>query len=138
LLRPVCDTEDGPVGIPETRFARTEDGLDIAYQVFGAGPDLVFVRRFTGTIGYMWDVPPFARFLERLGEVCRVFALDPRGVGLSDRVLPPNVFALEDRVFDLLAVMDAEAIEHASLLGVEDGARSVRYSPRTTHSGWTG
>lgn len=121
LLPSVFDVEDVQVEFPPTRFARTDDGIDIAYQVFGQGPDLVYVHRFTATIGYMWDVPPFARFLERLGEICRVFALDPRGAGLSDRVQPPNVFALEARLFDLLAVMNAESIEHASFLGAEDG-----------------
>lgn len=37
--------------IPETRFARTMDGVHIAYQVFGEGPDLVYVHRFVATIG---------------------------------------------------------------------------------------
>jgi len=107
--------------LPPTRVTRSQDGLDIAYQVFGDGPDLVFVHRYVSTIGYMWDVPPFARFLDRLGETCRVLALDPRGAGLSDRTLPSSQFALEARMLDLLAVMDAESIEHASFLGAEDG-----------------
>lgn len=107
--------------IPATRFAWTEDGLRIAYQAFGDGPPLVFVHRFVATIGYMWDILPFAQFLGRLGTIARVIALDPRGTGLSDRVLPPRALALETRMLDLLAVLDAEGWTHACLLGADDG-----------------
>jgi len=107
--------------IPASRFAWTQDGLRIAYQVFGDGPPLVFVHRFVATIGYMWDIPPFAQFLGRLGTFAQVIALDPRGTGLSDRVLPPRALALETRMLDLLAVLDAESWTHASLLGADDG-----------------
>lgn len=110
------------IEIPETLYASTEDGLDIAYQVFGDGPaDLVFVHRFVSTIGYMWDVEPCARFLSGLGRIARVLALDPRGAGLSDRELPPRALALELRTLDLTAVMDAAGWQRASLLGAEDG-----------------
>jgi class 3 adenylate cyclase len=107
--------------IPGTRFAWTLDGLRIAYQVFGDGPPLLFVHRFVATIGYMWDIPPFAQFLGRLGTIAQVIALDPRGTGLSDRVLPPRALALETRMLDLLAVLDSEGWTRASLLGADDG-----------------
>lgn len=107
--------------IPETRFARTMDGVHIAYQVFGEGPDLVYVHRFVATIGYMWDVPPLARFLREMSEFCRVYAIDPRGTGMSDRSLGDSTLALESRILDLLAVMDAESLSHAAFLGCEDG-----------------
>jgi hypothetical protein len=39
-----AEGEDGPVEIPETRYAATSDGIHIAYQTVGEGPgDLVFV-----------------------------------------------------------------------------------------------
>jgi class 3 adenylate cyclase len=109
------------VEIPETRLARTKDGVLIAYQVFGEGPDLVYVHRFVATIGYMWDVPPLARFLREMSQFCRVYAIDPRGTGMSDRSLGDSTLALEARVLDLLAVMDAESLSHATFLGCEDG-----------------
>jgi class 3 adenylate cyclase len=68
----------------------------------------------------MWDIPPFARFLERLGTMARVVAIDPRGAGLSDRVLPPRGLALETRMLDVLAVLEAEGLERVSLLGPDD------------------
>ncbi len=95
--------------IPRTEYTQAEDGVHVAYQVFGdGGVDLVFVNRMAATIGYMWEIPEFARFLRRLGTVARVIALDSRGVGLSDRRLPSGTtLALEQRMMDIRAVMDA-------------------------------
>ena len=109
--------------IPRTEYALAEDGVHVAYQVFGDGAlDLVFINRMAATIGNMWEIPDFARFLRRLGTMARVIALDSRGVGLSDRRLPPRVtLALEQRMMDIRAVMDAARSPRACLFGVEDG-----------------
>ena len=56
----------------ETRFAHAGD-LDIAYQVFGSGSvDLVWVPGWISHVEAMWDLPEFARFLQRLGTFSRV------------------------------------------------------------------
>ena len=109
--------------IPRTEYTHAEDGVHVAYQVFGdGGVDLVFVNRMAATIGYMWEIPDFARFLRRLGTMARVITLDSRGVGLSDRRLPPRAtLALEQRMMDIRAVMDAARSPRASLFGIEDG-----------------
>jgi class 3 adenylate cyclase len=109
--------------IPRTEYALAEDGVHVAYQVFGDGAlDLVFANRMAATIGYMWEIPDFARFLRRLGTMARVIALDLRGTGLSDRSLPPRAtLALEQRMMDIQAVMDAARSPRACLFGVEDG-----------------
>ena len=75
---------------PETRYAKTADGVHIAYQVVGDGPvDMVFVMGWVTNIEVMWDDPGFARFLDRLAAFSRLILFDKRGVGLSDRV-PEN------------------------------------------------
>ncbi len=109
--------------IPRTEYALAEDGVHVAYQVFGEGGlDLVFANRLSATIGYMWEIPDFARFLRRLGTMARVVALDPRGTGLSDRRLPLRAtLPLEQRMMDIRAVMDAARSPRACLFGVEDG-----------------
>jgi pimeloyl-ACP methyl ester carboxylesterase len=109
--------------IPRTEYVLAEDGVHVAYQVFGdGGLDLVFINRMAATIGYMWEIPDFARFLRRLGTLARVVALDARGVGLSDRHLPARAtLALEQRMTDIRAVMGAARSQRASLFGVEDG-----------------
>jgi pimeloyl-ACP methyl ester carboxylesterase len=110
------------VEIPETRYAKTADDIHIAYQVFGNGPaDLVYVHRFVNTIGYMWEVAPFAEFLQRLGTMARVLCLDPRGAGMSDPVPLDSGLSLEARARDVGTVMDAVGWRKASLMGTNDG-----------------
>jgi pimeloyl-ACP methyl ester carboxylesterase len=53
----------------------------------------------------MWELPEFARFLDRLAAMGRLILFDKRGTGLSDRVA--GVPTLEQRADDIAAVMDA-------------------------------
>jgi pimeloyl-ACP methyl ester carboxylesterase len=102
--------------VPRTRYARSGD-LAIAYQVLGCGElDLVSIPGFLSHLDWMWQEPGARRFLERLASFSRVLTFDKRGTGLSDPVVRPG--ALEDRVDDLRAVMDAAGSQQAALLGV--------------------
>ena len=48
---------------PETHFA-DNDGVSIAYQVFGDGPaDLVFIHGIFSNLDILWEEPRVARFL---------------------------------------------------------------------------
>ena len=43
---------------PETRYAKTADGVHIAYQVVGDGPvDMVFVMGWLSNVEAMWEEP---------------------------------------------------------------------------------
>ena len=58
-------------GIPETRYAKSEDGY-VAYQVFGQGPyDLLFIGNWASNVEVMWEHPSMARYLDRLGRFAR-------------------------------------------------------------------
>lgn len=106
--------------IPDTRYA-TSDGLNIAYQVLGQGPpDLVFVPSFVSNLELAWDWPPLASFHRTFASVTRLILFDKRGTGLSDRVkkLPDT----EERMRDLVAVMDATGSERAAIVGFSEGA----------------
>jgi class 3 adenylate cyclase/pimeloyl-ACP methyl ester carboxylesterase len=109
------------VGTPgEISYARTSDGLDIAYATSGDGPrDVVLIHGFTTHLDFVADCSWHANWTERLGERCRVIQLDKRGTGLSDRNLGHG--SIEDRMRDLLAVMDAAGSERASIVGVSEG-----------------
>jgi pimeloyl-ACP methyl ester carboxylesterase/DNA-binding CsgD family transcriptional regulator len=92
---------------PETRYARS-GSLNIAYRVFGEGPIVVvMVPGFISHVEYAWREPSVARFLRKLSAFCRVAAFDKRGMGLSDRASPERTPSLEERIDDVLAVMDA-------------------------------
>jgi pimeloyl-ACP methyl ester carboxylesterase len=90
---------------PEVRYARTVDGVNIAYQVRGGGPvDLVYTLGMAGNFEIEFEAPRGTRFLERLTSFSRVILFDKRGTGLSDRVLGAPDF--EIRADDLRAVLD--------------------------------
>jgi class 3 adenylate cyclase/DNA-binding winged helix-turn-helix (wHTH) protein len=106
---------------PRTRYARS-DPYSIAYQTLGDGPgDLLFVPGFVSNIELQWEFPPMASFFERLAESSRLILFDKRGTGLSDRVPVSEIPALEERMDDLRAVLDAAGSERATLFGISEG-----------------
>jgi class 3 adenylate cyclase len=107
--------------LPETRFTRVDD-LDIAYQVVGPGAqlDLVFLPGWVSHLEVMWELPEFARFLDRLAAMGRLILFDKRGTGLSDRVA--GVATLEQRADDIVAVMDAAGSARAAIAAWGEGA----------------
>jgi class 3 adenylate cyclase/alpha-beta hydrolase superfamily lysophospholipase len=107
--------------MPETRFTRVDD-LDIAYQVVGpaAERDLVMVPGWVSHLEVMWELPEFARFLDRLAAMGRLIVFDKRGTGLSDRVA--GTPTLEQRADDIAAVMDAAGSRRAAIAAFGEGA----------------
>lgn len=105
---------------PEVRYARTADGVNIAYQVRGDGPvDLVYTLGMAGNFEIEFEGPWGARFLDRLATFSRVILFDKRGTGLSDRVLGAPDFDM--RADDLRAVLDEVGSERAVLVGNRGG-----------------
>src|SRR5215207_3531555 len=107
------ETKDSSVSPPETRYAKTTDGVHIAYEVVGGGPsDLVFVPGFVSNVELSWDWPEMARFYQRLASFSRLIIFDRRGTGLSDHIIPrEQQLTLEARMDDVHAVMDAAGSE---------------------------
>jgi class 3 adenylate cyclase len=112
---------DSGVDLPETRYARTADGVHVAYQVVGEGrDDLVWPGPFYWNCEYIWQMPQVERFLLSLGSFSRFVMFDPRGSGLSDRVSERDLPTLEHRVGDALAVLDAVGSERAAFFCFDD------------------
>ena len=104
----------------ETKYVTSVGGVNIAYQVVGDGPfDLVFVPGFISHLDLQWADPRVARFLNKLASFSRLILFDKRGTGLSDPVAGPP--ALDDRMEDVHAVMDAAGSESAALFGLSEG-----------------
>ena len=107
--------------IPETLYAKTNDGVWIAYQTLGDGPvDLIVVHEWVSHLEVFWEQPRIAQMLRSLAKGARVISFDKRGTGLSDRIR--RVPDLEARMDDIRAVMDAAGSRRATLLGLGDGA----------------
>ncbi len=121
---------------PPTSYA-WNDGTALAYQVVGAssGPDLLFVPGSVTHLEVLWQEPSVSRFLTRLAGFSRLILMDPRGLGLSDRLT--EVPTLDERVADVLAVLDAADSDRAALFGNADTgppaiATAVSYPDRVT------
>jgi class 3 adenylate cyclase len=102
--------------IPETRFARTADGFDIAYQVLGDGPpDILMIPAWVSHLEIAWENPLYARFMERVATFARVISFDKRGTGLSSRLTTtPD---LDARLDDARAVLDDVGTNRAAIWG---------------------
>jgi class 3 adenylate cyclase/alpha-beta hydrolase superfamily lysophospholipase len=93
------------VNVPETRYARTPDGVHIAYHVVGDGPiDILWLHSLNGGLELQWEHPLIPALTEKLNAFARVIRHDMRGTGLSDRYagLPD----LETEARDILTVLD--------------------------------
>ena len=103
----------------EIRYVRN-GGVAIAYQIVGDGPDdLVFVPDFTSNLVYGWEHPYWREFYERLASSFRLILYDKRGTGLSDH--GGQFPALETRMDDVRAVLEAAKSTTATVLGSHDG-----------------
>src|SRR2546423_14127084 len=108
--------------IPKTRYAKSS-GINIAYQVIGqARLDLVYVPGWLSNVEMMWENPMLARFLRRLASFSRLIVFDKRGTGLSDRDPSDRAPLLEERVDDIVAVMDAARSTRAAIMGISETA----------------
>jgi class 3 adenylate cyclase len=107
---------------PETRYAKSADGVHVAYQVIGDGPfDLVLRGEWFCHLDFLWDEPSVARMLTRIASFCRLILLDPRGTGLSDPVSLGELPTVEEWMDDIRIVMDAVGSERAALVGTGGG-----------------
>jgi pimeloyl-ACP methyl ester carboxylesterase len=68
-----------------------------------------------------WEEPSSNSFFEGLTAFSRLVTFDQRGSGRSDPVSTSRLPTLEERVDDLLMVMDAANLERAALFGTHDG-----------------
>jgi class 3 adenylate cyclase len=104
----------------EINYARN-GGIAIAYQVVGDGDvDLVYVPDYVSNLVYGWESPYWRTFYERLARSFRLILFDKRGTGLSDH--GPHFAALETRMEDLRAVLDAAGSSDAVVFGGHEGS----------------
>jgi len=113
----------------EIRFARSADGVRIAFATMGSGYPLVNAAHWLGHLEFDWQTPVWLPWIERLCANFRLTRCDSRGCGLSDRSV--SSFTLEDLVADLEAVVDTAGIDRFALLGMsQGGAISLAYTAR--------
>ncbi len=93
------------------------DGAALAYQVVGDGPvDVVIYLELGQHLDLCWTDPDIHHIYERGANYARTVYMQRRGFGLSDRV--SYTPTLEQQAEDVLAVMDAVVMGHATLVGI--------------------
>jgi len=123
---------------PPVQYARTSDGVNIAYLDLGAGEPIVFASNLYGDAHFYRSIEVEAfglnRFIHRLlDDGRRVILYDVRGTGASDR----NVerLDLEARVNDLEAVIGALGLRRFALCGPDmGGAPAISYAARNAEA----
>jgi pimeloyl-ACP methyl ester carboxylesterase len=100
------------------RYARSSDGVGIAYQIAGDGPiDILAIPGFVTHLDIWWNAPTEG-LVRQLTSIGRLISFDKRGMGLSDR--PDHVDAMK-WVDDALAVLDEADGRDVVVLGVSAG-----------------
>jgi class 3 adenylate cyclase len=116
---------------PEIQYARTSDGVRIAYSLMGqagsALPPVVYAANAWGDLQwYIHDEATRATIDRLLGGGWRALRFDGRGMGSSDRDVTD--FSLDSRVRDLEAVVDDAGLDRFVLCGYgQGGLASVAY-----------
>ncbi len=109
------------VDMPETRYARTDDGVSVAYNVAGDGPvDLLWLHAFMGGLEVIWEQPLMRELTERLASFARVIRHDIRATGLSGRAA--SLPDLETQVQDVVTVLDAVGSRSTVIVGAGPGS----------------
>ena len=119
---------DGSLIFDRDRRVTSFDGTDIAYTVHGdGGPWIILVPGFVCPDNFWRYLVP------ELERDYRVVVYDLRGLGASGTPRPPgwraldlspNDFAIEIQVRDIEAIMDAEGIDEAALVGHSMGTQT--------------
>jgi class 3 adenylate cyclase/pimeloyl-ACP methyl ester carboxylesterase len=105
---------------PRIQYAKTSDGVNIAYCVMGEGQPLVYASNMWGDIHCYLHNEPTRREVDRLiASGWQVVRYDLRGMGSSDRDVTD--FSLAARVKDLEAVVDHAKIDRFALCGYGEG-----------------
>jgi class 3 adenylate cyclase/pimeloyl-ACP methyl ester carboxylesterase len=102
---------------PETRYTRSADGTNLAYQISGDGPlDLVFLHSSAIPIDLLSEDPGFIRVRKRLDSFGRTMWFDIRGMGASEGDAWDSR-AGEIMDADLTALLDAVGFERPAMVG---------------------
>ncbi len=110
--------------VPETKYARTSDGVALAYHTVGDGPiDLLWIHAFMGSLEVLWEHEAIRSITNKFASFARVIRHDMRATGLSGRAAElPN---LETQVQDVLAVLDDLGSRSTVVFGAGPGAHAA-------------
>ena len=98
---------------PPIQYARTEDGVNLAYWTVGEGPPLVYAPAWPTHAQVIWEVAPAREMFTQLAKRYRVTYFDPRSFGLSDPA--PEDVSLDAFAGDFAAVFEVVGLPEAAI-----------------------
>ncbi|MCH6555953.1 MAG: alpha/beta fold hydrolase, partial [Chloroflexi bacterium] len=102
---------------PQVQYAKTSDGVDIAFASMGEGPPLINMQvPVAAHVQRAWAM--FPDILQTLTRTFRLIWYDPRGTGLSDR--DAIDFSMEAMMRDFEAVIDRTGLQSFAVLAIAD------------------
>jgi class 3 adenylate cyclase len=100
---------------PRIQYARTADGVSIAFWTLGEGPPGVQMPNLPWShIQLEWQLPGCGRWYERAAENRKLVRYDGRGTGLSARNVAD--YSVDAHILDLQAVVESLGIQRFALV----------------------
>jgi class 3 adenylate cyclase len=122
---------------PRIQYAKTKDGVSIAYWTLGDGMPLVWAPPIPWShIQREWQWPGYRAYYEAVMRGRKLVRYDNRGSGLSDH--DATDYSLDAHLLDLEAVVDRLGLERFALMVPLTGgpvalAYAVRHPQRLSH-----
>jgi len=115
---------------PRIQYAKTADGVNIAFWTLGKGTPLVYLPDLPLThIQMEWQIPELHRWNERLAEKRMLVRYDGRGWGQSEGDVTD--YSLDVLMLDLEGVVDRLSLERFALFGgLQMGPVAIAYAAR--------
>jgi class 3 adenylate cyclase/pimeloyl-ACP methyl ester carboxylesterase len=120
----------------DIRFCTSPDGVQLAYSMIGQGPPLMKTGNWMTHLEFDLESPIWRHLYRELVKDHTLVRYDPRGNGLSDRVV--DEISFDAFVRDLETVVDATGLTRFALFGISQGcavsiAYAVRHPERVSH-----
>ena len=100
---------------PSIKFVKREDGVKIAYTIFGKGAPLVCPAPWVTSLSHILEDPFAQEFWRRLAQEVEIISYDKHGCGQSDR--NRKDFSPDSELLDLEALINFLKLEKFNLLG---------------------
>ena len=113
---------------PQIRYAKTADGVNIAYYAIGNGPPLLNVE-FPSNLLAAWKIQ--RQLYEAAARAFTLISYDARGCGLSDRNVTD--FSIDGMVRDIEAVMDDVGVQTVRMIALGGATTPVAVAFAARH-----
>jgi pimeloyl-ACP methyl ester carboxylesterase len=101
------------------------DGVEIAYEVWGAGPPVLLIHGFASNAFVNWRDTHWVKVLTEAGH--QVIAIDNRGHGQSEKLYDPALYSAPIMAEDAVALLDHLNIAQADVMGYSMGVRITAF-----------